>query len=78
VEKNAQYATAEDALLNYRQAAAAGVSTPQAVFARLADKHGRLALVAKGAAKLNRSDIRDALNILVQLEAACVERGDLE
>ena len=76
-EKNRQYATAADALHNYRQARAAGVSTAQAIFSRLADKHGRLALVAKGAAKLDRQDIRDAQNLLVQLEAACIERGDL-
>ena len=75
-EKNRQYATSADALHNYRQARAAGSSTTQAIFSRLADKYGRLALVAKGATKLDRQDIRDALNILVQLEAACTERGD--
>ena len=75
-EKNRVYGTSADALHNYRQAAGAGVTTAQAIFSRLADKHGRLALVAKGAAKLERQDIRDAQNLLVQLEAACIERGD--
>jgi hypothetical protein len=76
-EKNRTYGTAADALRNYRGNRDAGVSPPQAVFARLTDKRGRLALVARGKVPLRRDDIRDAINILIHLEALCIERGDL-
>lgn len=74
--KNAEYGTAEDALQNFRQAGAAGVDAPRGVFARLSDKHGRLGRAAAGEIALNPEDVRDAINLLVDLEAALLERGD--
>lgn len=72
--KSADYGAADDGLANFRHAAAAGVSTPQAVFSRLADKFHRLGKAASGAAlEVEDNDIPDAINLLAFLQVALAE-----
>jgi len=74
-KKNVDYGDLSDALANFRLAAAAGVSTPQAVFARLMDKIHRLARAASGRGFRRRDDdVLDAINLLVILDVALRER----
>jgi len=74
LEKNRDYGSASDALANFRGAATADVSAPQAVFSRLNDKIHRLGRAAAGRLKRRDDDVLDALNLLVLLDAALRER----
>jgi hypothetical protein len=74
-KKNADYGELTDALANFRLASIAGVSAPQAVFARLMDKIHRLARCASGRGVRRRDDdVLDAINLLVILDVALRER----
>ena len=74
VEKNADYGSQADALANFRGAAAADVSAPQAVFSRLNDKIHRLGRAAAGKLRHRDDDVLDAINFIVLLDAALRER----
>ena len=73
--KNADYGAEADGLANFRLAGrVAGITTAQAVAARLADKVHRLGRAAAGELRRRDDDLVDAHNLVALLGAALRER----